>query len=365
MVRVLSDIPPKIYEKIIQLIKAGEYDDIAQFITAACENQLTLAEEPPSSNPLVGALHGNPGSRLQPTATGTKSAGAAAPRTRKPRETHARERSSPGAVEPLSGAELLQALTLFRLPGDTSIPPSVQPMHEYTSVWPWGQANRYLPIKMVVRALANLADADGWPLIDRAIGSLPGPSRILGTALAIADAEAGRKRGTLLSTALPKSDSEKESSSHRFLGSFLCGVSPTGIFYPGGVFYYGLAGRIGSDRIGLTESGIAFCSLPNPVLDGGPKTATSTLSQEEILWLREYASKLQGEGQAFRSVLEALGDDELSPGDLAARVARLTGDDPKSGSFSIKLNGLVSRLIELGLIKREWKGTRARYGRNV
>jgi len=155
-----------------------------------------------------------------------------------------------------------------------------------------------------------------------------------------------------------------EKSQERFLGSFLCTITPSGRFYAGGAFYYGLVAKVDSDKIGLTKSGIIFTGIANPVLDGNPEQADSTLSSEERDWLRVHVQSLPGESHAFKTLLDALGDEELSPKDFAAKAAAIIGEDQESGSFSIKFNGVVSRMIELGLIRREWEGTRARYGRN-
>jgi hypothetical protein len=234
-------------------------------------------------------------------------------------------------------------------------------MKEYVAVWPWGQANRLFPLKILVRALANSAGPGTWPTIGEILDQVREPAAVIGSALAALDEKAGRKRGELLSTALPQVGSPK--SQDRFLGSFLCTVTPGGKFYPGGAFYYGLLSKMDGDRIGLTQSGLAFAGIANPILDGSLQAADSTLSSEERDWLRVHVQSLPGESHAFKTLLEALGNEEVSPKDFAAKVAAKIGEDPESGSFTIKFHGVTSRMIELGMIKRTWEGTRARYGR--
>ena len=360
MVKIVSDIPPSIYERIVDLVKSREYGSVSQFVAAACENQLALNDSrdevvPTYRTPNASSTHENCQRVAAPSMARTARMRAASRR----QGTKSDPRSK--AEVDVSPETLAAALRVFRLPVLNSLPESPEPMGEYITVWPWGQANRLFPMKIVVRALANLAEPDVWPRIDEVFDNVREPAAVIGTALAALDEKAGRKRGELLSTALPQVNSPK--SQDRFLGSFLCTVTPGGKFYAGGAFCYGLTGAVEGDRIGLTESGLAFARIANPILDGNLEGIESTLSTEERDWLRVHVQSLPGEAHAFKTLLEALGNDELSPKDFAARVASLISEDHESGSFTIKFHGVVSRMIELGLIKRAWEGTRARYGR--
>ena len=248
MVKVLANIPSSTYQKIIQLVNNGEYSDVSQFVIAACENQLALGTEE-QGNP-VSASH-NPASVQQRTAAPTK-------RRRKTAKAGFSDSftagSSAGKIGPAPEA-VREAVAFFRMP-NSALPQVLEPMPEHTSKWPWGQANRYLPMKLVVRALANLAGTGEWPWILDALDQIKQPAAVIGSALKAADKRFVRKREEKLATALPQLGSEK--SEERFASSFLCSVSPTGLFYPGGTFYYGFTAKTDDNRIGLTESGVEF-----------------------------------------------------------------------------------------------------------
>jgi Arc/MetJ-type ribon-helix-helix transcriptional regulator len=363
MVRVLANIPAKTYDRIIELVKNGDYRDVSQFIQAACENQLAMSDGDfdlveASGNPAAQRVQST-GEQRVPQVEGKR---IAKPRKRATKRSRAAE---PPQVSRRKGdtpppEAVKAALSLFAMP-DSVLPPMLSPMDEYIEQWPWGQTNRYLPMKLVVRAVASLAVSGSWPNLAELGEKLRLPAAAIGSALEAADTRAGRKREAALATALPRLAVDK--SQRRFVSSFLCALSPTGIFYPGGTFFYGFTALL-NGGVGLTESGLGFCRLHNPVLDDSPERSRSTLSEEEKEWLRAYVLEIPGESAAFRTVLGALGEDQLSPKDFAERVGAVVGDDPSSGGFKIKFHGVVSRMIELGLIKREWEGTRARYERN-
>jgi len=361
MVKIVTDLPPSAYQRIVDLVKSRDYDSVSQFVAAACENQLALDDSQAEPFPLPAAQD-TPGLAESKGPLPARCAVRAGRATVRQRKAGAKPDQRGKAELDYSPERLAAALRAFRLPTLNGLPLSPEPTADFVEVWPWGQANRLFPLKIVVRALANLAGADGWPTIDEVFDQVREPAAVIGSALAALDEKAGRKRGELLSTALPQVGSLK--SQDRFLGSFLCTVTPGGKFYPGGAFYYGLLSKMDGDRIGLTQSGLAFAGIANPILDGTLQAAHSTLSSEERDWLRVHVQSLPGEAHAFKTLLEALGNEELSPKDFAAKVAARIGEDPESGSFTIKFHGVVSRMIELGLIKRTWEGTRARYARN-
>lgn len=365
MVKIIANIPPATYKRIIEQVEDGEYSDVSQFIIAACENQLTLAFDEDGSLgikattlPVVEAIPMTVETEKDKSAQKkVKWQGKKRTKSSQSTKTH-REK-----IE-LSPDEIRSALEFFKLSSRENLPELLPPMEEYTKEWPWGQANRYLPMKMVVRAIANAAQTGEWPLIADITESLKQPSAILGSALEGLDRKAGRKREKQLATALPKINSDKgEKSQKRFVSSFLCSISPTGIFYAGGSFYYGLVATDIKERIGLTSSGVEFSIINNPILDHKPEQANTTLSLQEITWLRDYVKHLHGEGTAFKVLQQVLEGNQLAPKELSMQVAKMIGEDPMDGSFSIRLNGVVSRMVEIGLINREWEGTRASYVR--
>lgn len=367
MVKIIANIPPATYKRIIEQVEDGEYSDVSQFIIAACENQLTLAFDEDgglgikaTTLPVLGTIP------MTVETEKKKSTEKKVKRQDKKRTKSSQYTKTHREKIELSPDEIRSALEFFKLSSTENLPELLPPMEEYTKEWPWGQANRYLPMKMVVRAIANAAQTGEWPLIADITESLKQPSAILGSVLEGLDRKAGRKREKQLTTALPKLNSEKgEKSQQRFVNTFLCNLSPTGIFYPGGSFFYGLTGLLNDERIGLTVEGIAFCNIPNPVLCGVLDQAETAINTEEIAWLRKHVETLPGEYKAFSTVIDTIDKQELTPDEFVNRMAINIGKDPKSGSFRIQFNGVIGRMIELNYIERKWKGTRAFYQMSI
>lgn len=352
MVQIIANLTPPLYKRIKELIDSGDYDSVAQFVEVACENQVELSKDS------TGSLTAPKQTQIaQATPSGKNSTPKIHHRKAKKKQVSSHSRRK---VERENGAPdeaVKEALVLFRS-NIGSIPDPMPAVTEYTSQWPWGQTNRYLPLKMAVRAIANFSD-EKWPELKTVSDRLGLSAGAIGSTLVQADAEHVRKREAALATALPRYSEEK--SQLRFVNNFLGTITPTGIFYPGGCFFFGFTALNQDNRVGLTEAGLEFCKLHNPVVDDAPDLANSTLSESEKSWLRTHARGLPGESRAFQVLTDALGQDVLSPTEFASRVSSITGEDKDGGAFKIRLSGAISRMVELGLIKRNWEGTRAKY----
>ena len=355
MVRVISDIPSKLYGKILEIIEAGHYDGLTQFILAACDNQVAMHSK------AIESIEQSLASASEPCEIPEPSPKSKSRKSSK--ESKSKKTSSKKKPEiTLDPSSIQSALHFFKMP--SSQPSSLlEPMKEYIDEWPWGQTNRYLPLKMVVRAIVNLYSDGSWPNLWDVMESLKEPSAIIGSMLTDSDRKLKRIREDALATALPRVDSEK--SQERFVKSFLSAITPTGLFYPGGAFFYGFT-RWNEDRsVGLTTNGMVFCRLINPILDGSDFAGSNTLSPEEIEFLSSHALELPGESHAFSTIKKALDNRmNLSPTEFSESVASLLGEDPESGGFRMKFSGVLSRMIELRLICRKWQGTRAFYSSN-
>lgn len=363
MVRMIANIPPNLYKRIKELIDAGEYEDFEQFIESACLNQVVLSKNSDTKKEQnlvkteeVSDIKHDLKAYQTTFIPCIKDQKVSKKPERKTRSGKSKK-TPPESIQ-IKDYDIQRALDIFRKPVSNDLPEFLPQMEEYTKEWPWGQTNRYLPLKMVVRAVANVSQNSKWPRLNEISNALLEPSSVLGSALLQADRSAGRKREQSLATALPRL--EKEDSAKRFVNTFMGSITPTGIFYPGGAFYYGFISRIENDIIGLTKSGVEFSQLENLILDGDPNSANETLSDAERSWLHKYAMSLPGEGGAFKIAIDALGKDKVSPDEFGKRVAEMLNltDD---GGFRIRFNGVVSRIIEIKLLKRSWQGTKAFY----
>src|SRR5262249_38072337 len=132
------------------------------------------------------------------------------------------------------------------------------------------------------------------------------------------DEEAGRKRDDLLATGLPRRGNS--SSRDRFLAQFLARVTRGGEAFPGAACQYGLV-RFDGGLVGLTDRGLEFAALGNPVLDRQATGATWPLTEEEAEFLaRHVLAHVPAERDDMRLVLSAVTGGSVTPKGLLEAV---------------------------------------------
>jgi hypothetical protein len=109
----------------------------------------------------------------------------------------------------------------------------------------------------------------------------------------------------------------------------------------------------------MTEFGVKFASLTNPVID--LKNYTKALSDEEVKFILEHIlSQLPTEAKLVHLVLTAVKEGIATPQRLNERVGKLN-PDWKEGEVSTIRSGIVSRTRELGLLTVEKDGVKVTY----
>ncbi len=140
----------------------------------------------------------------------------------------------------------------------------------------FGQVNRLFPLKLACRWLAHSAAVEGrWPKFDQIADRLADDAAMIGSVLAAWDHASEHKRDELLSTALPRRGNS--ASRDRFLSQFLARVTRAREVFPATVCQYQLA-SFDDTLISLTERGLEFSALENPILDRQDPKATAPLS---------------------------------------------------------------------------------------
>jgi hypothetical protein len=120
----------------------------------------------------------------------------------------------------------------------------------------------------------------------------------------------------------------------------------------------------GSFRIGLTEYGKQFAALENPVLDLG---RPESLSKEEINFLINHiADNIPNEFEHVMTVLKAINEGKQTRPELNEILKQYyvryhQGTEWSNTVVNTMRSGLMSRLNDLGLIKREKLGKNVRY----
>ena len=313
-------------EEIDRQVRSGKYRSLQDFITTAVRNQLYLeSQEDPQA--VVGIQ--------KPSVTDSQSP----------------------AVSITSVIQLLQLPNLNEV---KTIAVSDLERDQYL----WGQYNRIFPTKIVTRVVANLArinSTDTIPLEDLQEKSAE-IARNLGKDIERADERLGRKRGEIISAALPigkgpGADKAKLRFKNQFVG-YLSGKKAEGASAT--LKFIDFSGNTkNSTRVGITDFGLKFASLSNPVIDRQDYSAP--FSSEEVTFLLDHiASQLPEEVRLVRLILSSVKGGVASPEGLNEKVRSSHPEWKKSQPITMRA-GVVSRISELGLLDREKEGVKVTY----
>ncbi len=343
---VLANLKPATLAQIQRLVEMGHYASPAEFMELAAVNQLQLEGD-------RGAQDGSPPTLPSPPPRKRERPAAAPLPTR---------RADPRRRGGVDEADVLQAL------GRLLLQPEIAPPSELTFEPPaapgtenriWGQVNRLLPIKFAVRWLAARGVADKeWSSIEDILQPVAADAATLGSVLEQADAEADRNRDELLATGLPRVGNN--ASADRFLSQYIARVTRTAI-HPGAVVQYGLASLVGG-RIALTRVGFEFALIRNPVIDGDLAQATTTLNSEEReFFVRRAVPFFPTELSDFSLILSFVADGRDTPAEQLELLGTQLPGDWSAIQVRTHVTGVVARMVDLGLLRRQWQGRHVRY----
>jgi hypothetical protein len=319
--RYVLDVPTTVADEINRLVAAGKYKSPQDFILLSIQNQVYLesqsieSEAGPSRslNVLPKTLFGSPDSDeyLSMNIDGVKTV----------------------EFGPLKRQEVL-----------------------------WGQYNRFLPAKIVVRVEANLLRRNATeyvPLSDlHEIAAIT--ARRLGKEIAHNDKILGHKRGTIISAGFPMGKEDKSAS--RFKYQFAGHISAGKIEGAAPVLkFLDMKKQDGTSLVGITDYGLKFASFSNPVIDN--HDYTSPLSEEEVSFLLDHiALHVPGEARLIHFILDNVSQGRKTPEKLNDSVRSEYGSVWKGRNEPATMrSGAVSRMSELGLIKREKDGVKVTY----
>jgi hypothetical protein len=213
--------------------------------------------------------------------------------------------------------------------------------------------NRFGPLKVAVRVLANLAlGAGSWPTVGAFQDTAANVAREVGLRLRAEDVKADRKGATRRWVAYPVGTDEARAR-ERFIFSFTVAVADQVIGGP-----LAQLGCVAGDaaKIALTEAGWELAHAPSPTLDG---TGEGTLSAEEMRILRARLLVLPGEADAIREFLRAV----RRGGGTQGRVDELLTtwhSDWTGDRAAAERSAMLGRLGELGALYVVGRGPAAR-----
>lgn len=346
---VVVNLSIKTFAAISGLVESGRYSSPADFLELAAANQLELEKQ----------HRGGP--RLAEKSISSRSRGR--PAKRSPRQAPstrvgARPRSNgPGPLPEVEVADAMARLALTRL--ETVPKPPVREA-SIPEGWIWGQVNRILPLKLALRWIASRAITVGkWESITTLLEPLGADAATIGSALEAADADADRSRDELLATGLPRRGNTL--SEDRFLSQYLARTTRKGETHPGAAVQYGLA-AIGADEYALTAVGLEFAELRNPVIDGGIDSATETLSvAEREFFVRRVVPAVSGELDDYEIILGLIVDGKNTPTDQIEKLSTTLPRDWSETMIRTHVTGVVARMVDLGLLRRQWQGRHVLY----
>lgn len=236
------------------------------------------------------------------------------------------------------------------------------------SRWVFGQYNRLLPAKVNTRALAHLLNGNSKGVdLREAMEQIVNQAAILGDYLKVHDARYINDRDDMLATAFPSTGSGGEKSRLRYASQFVGSFNSSGRL-SGLLIDLKLINRSGerSERINLTEAGLRFAKLENPVLEESQIEPMQKFSTEEIEFLvKHIAEKVPVEDYAFRLILQAIKSDSNTPDTmddfLRSNVKALNEREISRSLWTTQRSGVISRMTDLDLIKRVRDGVRVLY----
>lgn len=338
--KLVVNLPDSLVGRIREAVEEGGYEDAREFVTVAIENQLELEEETNSSmstDEFMTLEQAVQDSKLEEKASTTTSS-----TTEKDEEIDV-ERYNYHEIIPIADA--------------TQERKKDGPL--------WGQYNRILPVKFVLRRLANLLNKRTRPnqsepvLLDLQEFEIQvaQEAREFGQELERADERNSRGRGEKFSAGFPTGDKETKSLD-RFQSHFVGDLNRNGNLTgaPPALQFVDIVGNE-AKQIGITEAGLKFTSLPNPVLDESVDATEPLSNQEKDFYIEHVEENLPRELEAMKFAAESIREGDNRPTSLTERIAELDEDWSEAQASTVR-SGLVSRMYELGLVRRRRVGQR-------
>ncbi|HZQ96849.1 MAG TPA: hypothetical protein VFA67_17685 [Candidatus Sulfotelmatobacter sp.] len=236
--------------------------------------------------------------------------------------------------------------------------------------WIFGQHNKLLPAKATCRALALIMGSglSGDFALAKTASTIASYAVQLGDYLRHLDTTSGVHRDDALSFAFPHSDTPNNDKSRlRYANQFVASLTTNGAL-AGLPFELKLLNKADSrnPEILLTEAGWVFARLRNPILDDANDGSNGKFSNEEIEFLLSHIrSRVPAEAFAYKVVLEAIAQGARTPDrldDALEEYLPKREQKPFTRAFlTTQRAGVVSRMIDLGLLQRIRDGVNVTY----
>lgn len=341
--KIICDLPEYQVKQIRRLIGDGHFSDIESFIQTSVDNQLSL--------------------EFHESATPKQDESDKKTDWEYIIETRMREKNNSQVSD--------QILDELKLRPDISCltvePPKFERINVFNAkseedLWMWGQVNKILPIKFAIRYLLIKIPA-GENLIElkEFTEEACKLARDFGLYILSKDKKNKKERGEKLSTAFPIGENPDKAFS-RFASHFI-GEQRRDLRLSGALANLKLVnieGDYGKEYIGITEKGLEFSCIENPVIDH--KKFEKSLSSEEInFYLEHIRNYVPGEDKAFRAILGFVNTGINTREGINNELAKTIANNWSEKIINTQRAGVTSRIFELGLLAKEKTGITVKY----
>jgi hypothetical protein len=309
--RLFAELEPASYEEIQELVQAGRYDSVEQFLRVAAQNQLAIersqgdADQPKQSTKTerFGGRHWN--------------------------------YSPPQEI------------------------PTGPPFGDHRDgILLFSQYYRFFPLKCALYKLAELtAEADGAVPLKDARNYVAEEVWPIREAIIEWEDRNDIKKQNQKSTGLPKN---KDQSAKRYLDHYVGKVKtqkgqPAGFGHDLG--YVSFQEDNMDWEIQLTLTGARFVQIENPLLENGPDSPTLN-EEEQAFVITTIRNELDEEYRFMKYVYNVLKEGEESYTNHLDKFRNFmedtsaASDDPSDNSVRSNVGGAISRMVELGILER-------------
>lgn len=318
MARIILDLESETVGKIREVLEKGHYNSLEEFVWISISNQLFLESTDISSTQW---------------------------RSTEPGRTPMKE----SVEDPLAILDLAIQRGDMKL---IQVPSSSEPL--------WGMYYRFLPLKIVVRCIANIGGGS-YDVITAQVGNA---ALELGDRIREFEKRMSVKRGYGISQGLPGRRSDVNASIGRYVAMFLGStLKKTGEVH--GMMHEAGFGTIKEGEVTLSDVGLRFAGLRNPVID--ESDLKSPLSGEEKVFLLTHVKKeMSGEYEFMKTYSKSLLDGPSSPAAISLHTyaylrKRFPNRDMTESVMATMTSGVQSRMVELGLVSFNRAGTTSIY----
>jgi hypothetical protein len=336
--RYLVDITPKQAQLIQKHLDKGNYVSLSQFISTAVENQLSLEE-----NDIKDLVP------YQQTEQEIKG------------DNVALERNVQSNLEKYRLKNISVYNIIVDSPEFKNLVFASQKIPE-DKVWIWGQINKIFPVKLGLRILHQLLSVNQSMELSEFLDTVAKEAIILGDKIRSYEETNNKMRDEKISAALPSSD---EKSQNRYRFQFMAYQRKDGLLDGAMALmkFCNVYEEKKKQMIGITEPGLKFSSINNPVLDNDDFDL-SLNEEESLFYIKHMKGNVKGEYAAMRWMLEKISGGkntrELLNTEIEKTYSKVWG--ATDAVINTQRAGITARMTELGLIEKEKEGIYVKYG---